>query len=294
MSRPTVDALLEAGEKKLKKANVEFPDTSALWLLAHALGVPDPDVLDERGDERVGKKREAAFWRLVKRRKKHEPYQYIVGATDFRGALMRIGRGVFVPRLQSERMCDEIEEWAADHPVPSGGWRIADLGCGCGALGISLALGSLSVAHVLSVDISPEALKLVRQNAKTHDVAERVHPIAGDWLSVFRREPNLDIICTVPPYLNPGDEEYLSEESLRWEPLDTFFGEPSGDRLLEFILDESPNYLRPGGLVALQLDSEQVSKVESYVNDDPNHPLAVEWILQDEDGDEDAILAVRL
>jgi hypothetical protein len=36
-----------------------------------------------------------------------------------------------------------------------------------------------------------------------------------------------------------------------------------------------------------------VPAIEAYVNEDPTHPLTVEWILQDEDGDEDAILAVK-
>lgn len=288
-----MDDLLAAAEARLEAAEVEFPDASALWLLSHALGIEDPDDLDERGSEPVPRRVEERFWRLVGRREDHEPYQYIVGVTDFRGALMEVHRGVFVPRLQSERLCDEIEAWAADRPRPRGGWRVADLGAGCGAVGISLALGPLEPATVVAVDIAPVALELVRRNAARHGVADRVRPLAGDWLSAFRPRPCLDVVVAVPPYLNAGDERYLSEETRRWEPLETFFGAPSGDEVVRRLLDAAAIRLRPGGVAAIQLDAEQIPRIERYVNDDPDHPLAIEWILVDEDDDEDAILAVR-
>jgi release factor glutamine methyltransferase len=293
VGRPTVGELLEQAERRLEAKKVEFPDASAVWLLAHALGVEDPDDLDGRAAVPVGRAEETRFWKLVGRRESHEPFQYIVGVADFRDALMEVTHGVFLPRLQSERMCDEIEEWARDRAAPEDGWRIADLGTGCGAIAVSLAMGELQPARVWAVDISAAALALARRNARRHGVAERVGVLAGDWLESFRRAPCLDIVVAVPPYLNPEDEQWISEESLRWEPLETFIGHPSGSEILMRLLDEAAPRLRPGGLVALQLDADQVPAIEAYVNEDPGHPLTVEWILQDEDGDEDAILAIK-
>ncbi len=284
--------LLAQAERQLEARAVEFPDASSLWLLASAMGIEDPDELEEREGEAVAPEAERRFWELVTRREGHEPFQYIVGVADFRGALMEVAHDVFLPRLQSERMCDEIEDWAGKRR-PRGGWRIADLGTGCGAIAVSLALGRLRPRRVWAVDISPSALALTARNARTHGVADRVHGVTGDWLEMIRSEPCLDIVVAVPPYLNPEDERWLSEETLRWEPLETFFGSPSGTEILMRILDEAAPRLRPGGLVALQLDSDQVSAVEAYVNGDPDHPLTIEWILEDEEGDEDAVLAVK-
>jgi release factor glutamine methyltransferase len=292
-SAATVDQLLDQAEKRLEKRKVEFPDASALWLLAHALGVDDPDDLDERGDETVRPDAARQFWELVDRREENEPYQYIIGVTDFRDELMEIQHGVFLPRFQSEQLCDEIEEWVEERAIPRDNWRIADLGAGCGALGVSLAMGPIQPSQVVCVDIDPLALDLIRRNARRHGVADRVQPMAGDWLSAFRPEPCFDIICAVPPYLNPGDEEFLTEESLQWEPLETFFGEPSGDELVRQLLDDAALRLRPGGLIAIQVDDEQIPDLEDYVNEDPDHPLEIKWILEDDDGEEDAILAVH-
>jgi len=290
----TIGSLLEEAERRLEAREVEFPDTSALWLMAAVVdALEDPDALLGRRAEPVDVTAEARFRELLARRETHEPYQYIVGVADFRDELMEVEQGVFVPRSQSERMCDEIEEWAADRPRPEGGWRIADLGAGSGAIAVSLAMGPLAPRRMWAVDVSLQALDLVRRNSRRHGVEERVVPLAGDWLEWSRPEPAFDMIVAVPPYLNPGDEIYLSEESLRWEPMDTFFGEPSGDDLLRGLADAAARRLRPGGLFACQIDADQVEMLEDHINGDPDHPLTIEWVLADEDDDEDAILAVR-
>ncbi len=290
----TIGSLLDEAEGRFEAKDVEFPDASALWLLAAVLdSLDDPDALAERREEPVGAAAEKRFRKLLARREKHEPYQYIVGVTDFRDELMEIEHGVFVPRLQSERMCDEIEEWAEGRKRPRGGWRIADLGAGSGALAVSLALGPLAPRRVWAVDVSLPALNLVRRNARRHGVEDRVVPLAGDWLEWTPPKPLFDIIVAVPPYLNPGDEIYLSEESVRWEPMETFFGEPSGDDLLRQLTDAAALRLRPGGLFACQLDSEQIEMIDEHVNGNPEHPLTIEWVLADEDDDEDGVLAVR-
>lgn len=292
--RATIGRLLDEAEARLEKGGVEFPDASALWLLAAIVGdLDDPDALENRRRQPVTDADQGRFWELVARRETHEPYAYIVGGFDFRGGFMEIENGVFVPREQTERMCDEIEAWAKARPTPADGWHIADLGSGSGAMAVSLARGPMKPRTVVAVDIAEPALALVRRNARRHGVSNAVSPLAADWLSAFRPEPCLDVICAVPPYLNPGDEIWLSDESVLWEPKGAFFGEPSGDAVLRRILDEAATYLRPGGLVALQADSDQIAGLVDHVNDDPRHPLVVEWILMDEDGDEDAILAVK-
>ncbi|HUF88778.1 MAG TPA: HemK/PrmC family methyltransferase [Gemmatimonadota bacterium] len=290
----TIGSLLDEAERRLEEREVEFPDTSALWLMSAVVGaLDDPDALTERRTEPVDAAAEVRFREFLARREAHEPYQYIVGVSDFRDVLMEVESGVFVPRSQSERLCDEIEEWAESRPRPKGGWRIAELGAGCGAIAVSLALGPLAPRRVWAVDVSLQALELVRRNARRHKVEKRVVPLAGDWLEWSRAEPRFDMIVAVPPYLNPGDEIYLSEESLRWEPMDTFFGEPSGDDLLRGLADAAGRRLRPGGLFACQIDSDQVEMLEEHVNGDPDHPLTIEWVLADDEDDEDAILAVR-
>ncbi len=289
----TVGSLLKEGERRLEKRDVEFPDASALWLLAYVLGeMENPDALERRRARPVSETDAEKYRALLARREKHEPFQYLVGVVDFREKLMEIEHGVFVPRDQTERMCDEVEAWARKRRPPRDGWRIADLGTGSGAMAVSLAAGSMKPKRVYAVDISMRALDLVRRNARRHRVASRVRAVAGDWMTMFRRD-SLDVVCAVPPYLNPGDEKYVGEEAMTWEPRRAFFGVPSGDQVLRRIIDQAGEKLRPGGLLALQADSDQIPALVDYVNEDPDHPLTVVWILHDEEMDEDAILAVK-
>ncbi|MBW3661201.1 MAG: hypothetical protein KY397_06155, partial [Gemmatimonadetes bacterium] len=112
---PTVSELLAEAERRLEAKDVEFPDASALWLLAKVLdALEDPDALEEEPDRPVPPEAARRFWSLVERRERHEPYGYLVGVSDFRGRLMEVEHGVFLPRLQSERMCDELEAWVRE------------------------------------------------------------------------------------------------------------------------------------------------------------------------------------
>lgn len=291
----TTGELMADAERRFEAADVEFPDTSALWLMAKVLdALEDPDRLEEDPGRVVPPEAAAAFEALVRRRLDHEPFAYLAGACDFRGRLMEIGHGVFLPRLQSERMCDELEAWARDLGRPAPGCRIADLGTGCGAIAVSLAAGPLEPGLVAAVDLSRPALELAGRNATRHGVADVVRPVAGDWLSWSRPGPVFDVVTVVPPYLNPGDEVWLSEESRTWEPMASFFGSPSGDETLIRVIDAAASRLVEGGLFACQLDADQVAMVEAYVNDDPDHPLSIDWILHDEDDEPEAILATKV
>ena len=72
----TIGALLDEAERRLEAKEVEFPDASALWLLAAVLDrLDDPDALAERRDEPVRAAAEKRFRKLLARREKHEPYQ---------------------------------------------------------------------------------------------------------------------------------------------------------------------------------------------------------------------------
>src|SRR5688500_13522085 len=105
--------------------------------------------------------------------------------------------------------------------------------------------------------------------------------------------PSLDMVTVVPWYLNPGDKPLPHGESPTWEARAAFIGVPSGDDILKRLMDDVGRRLSKGGLLVIQMDADQAPWVEDWVNDDPDHPLTVEWILMDEEGEPDAILAVR-
>jgi hypothetical protein len=75
-ARTTIGSLLDEAERRLEKREVEFPDASALWLLASVLDrLDDPDTLIPDRRRSVSAEAAARFMELVARRERHEPFQ---------------------------------------------------------------------------------------------------------------------------------------------------------------------------------------------------------------------------
>lgn len=73
--------------------------------------------------------------------------------------------------------------------------QIADVGCGWGAMGLSLALANPQ-AHVTLIDINQRAVELTKSNAQANKI-DNVTVCAGDGLREIDRQ--FDVIITNPP-----------------------------------------------------------------------------------------------
>ncbi|MFP3359804.1 HemK family protein methyltransferase, partial [Planococcus sp. SIMBA_143] len=96
------------------------------------------------------------------------PVQHIVGKEEFYGRTFRVNHHVLVPRPETEELVEGIlsrSKMLFSNPEKS---KIADIGTGSGAIGISLAL-ELQNQNVTAVDISREALKVAKENARQLD-----------------------------------------------------------------------------------------------------------------------------
>ena len=95
----TLRDVLVDGERRLARAEVPSPRVDAELLLAHVLGVPRgrmflSDPIDPSDAMR--------FEALLVRRAAHVPLQHLVGKAAFRHLTLEVGRGVFVPRPETE------------------------------------------------------------------------------------------------------------------------------------------------------------------------------------------------
>ena len=79
--------------------------------------------------------------------------------------------------------------------VPALSGRVADIGCGCGAIGISLAVKNPD-AFIEMVDVNERALALAQKNAAENAVAN-VRIFASDALAEV--ESGLSYVVTNPP-----------------------------------------------------------------------------------------------
>lgn len=98
------------------------------------------------------------------RRCLHEPLAYIRGHASFYGREFLVNRHVLVPRPESETMIDLLKSLPLG-PNP----RIADIGTGSGALGITAA-HEVSGSQIDLYDLSSEALAVAQTNSAQHNV----------------------------------------------------------------------------------------------------------------------------
>jgi release factor glutamine methyltransferase len=139
-----------------------------------------------------------------------------------------------------------ISRWySAGVEVP----RVVDVGTGCGAIAISVALESET--PIVATDVSPLALTLARENAAEMDA--RVRCVAADLLNGLRG--GLHVVLANLPYV--PSQRRLPRDVADYEPAVALFGGQRGTELIERLLHEARPLLAPGAEVCVELDEEE-------------------------------------
>ncbi len=180
------------------------------------------------------------------------PQAYAAGRANFRGWWLAVDRRVLIPRPETEGLVDLALAWLRE----SGGAapRVADVGTGSGA--IAVALARESAARIVAIDASPDALAVARANTADHGVSGRVSLIRGSWLAALR-DAALDAVVGNPPYVATGEWERLEPAVREHEPRPALDGGPDGLGPTCELAAQAWSALRPGGLLALELDARR-------------------------------------
>ena len=227
-------------------------------LLAAVLGVGRLDLYLQF--ERALDKAEVDAYRdSVRQRLKGVPVQYITGEAGFRHLNFALSRSVFIPRPETEIVVEAVLELVARLDEP----RILDLGCGCGAIAVSLA-HECRKAHLVAVDISPEAVETTRRNAERNEVSGRLDILCGDLFEALNGMPEsqtFDVIASNPPYVCSGDIAGLLPEVRDHEPRLALDGGSDGLQYFRRIVEQAAGFLRPGGFMVLEVGDGQAEAV---------------------------------
>ena len=127
------------------------------------------------------------------------PVQYIVGDVDFYKYNFIVNQNVLIPRFETEELVDNTIRYIKANF--SGEVKIIDVGCGSGAIGITLAK-ELENAKVTCLDISDAALDVTRENAKRLNVS--INVLKGDMLDYVNDK--YDVVISNPPYIATDEE----------------------------------------------------------------------------------------
>ena len=234
----------------------------AEYLLAHVLGTGRLQLYMDF--ERPLKQEELNQFRpLLKRRASREPLQYILGRQPFRELELIVRPGVLIPRPETEQLVDEVLDWFLSEEVDRP--TALDVGTGSGAIALSLA--AESGAKVVATDISNVALDLARSNAEAAGLEALVEFREGSIFEPIPATARFDAIVSNPPYVREKDEPLLEPEVLDWEPREALFSGKDGLDVIRDLVAGAFQYLRPGGLLALEVGLGQAREVALLLED---------------------------
>jgi release factor glutamine methyltransferase len=136
----------------------------------------------------------------VRRRARREPTHLIIGERGFFTVDLKVVPGVLLPRSDTERLVEAALQWLPkDAPA-----FVADIGCGSGAIGLTLAHERPQL-RVYCVDLAAEALACTKDNVARLGLAERVAVLRGDLLTPIPAERPIDVVVSNPPYIPTAD-----------------------------------------------------------------------------------------
>lgn len=231
-----------------------------------AAGVPSPGVdvrlLAEHVRDRGGSN--ADLEALVGRRAARWPLQLLLGEAWFRNVRVACEPGVFIPRPETEVVAGLAIDGLRALGRPG---RVVEPCTGTGAITCALVTEVPGVA-VVATELDPTAASLAARNVAAalageagHPVADGataqvlpgslLEPVASDWRGT------VDVLVSNPPYLPASDVGTWEPEVGDHDPLAALVGGPDGHEVVGALLVAATEWLRPGGLVVLEIDDRR-------------------------------------
>jgi len=202
------------------------------------------------------------YQNLVQRRKKHEPYEYIVGEASFYDIHLAVEEGVLIPRPETEILIDLVADIIEKENIT----RIAEIGVGSGAISVVLAR-KFPKLYVIATDICDTPLKVSQSNINKYELMPQIELRKSNLIDKVS-EP-VELVVSNPPYIA---EDFLLESNVvDYEPKEALFGGRVGDELLkQIILDVKERGIK---YLACEMGYDQKEPLQDFVKE-----VGVEYI----------------
>lgn len=199
--------------------------------------------------------------KMIERRKKGEPLQYILGETEFMSLDFFVREGVLIPRSDTEILVETVIDKIGDKKT-----TVADICTGSGCIGISIAHYKKNT-DVELFDISDIALETAEKNIKRNNVSDRVKSYKMDILNEYPKK-KYDVVVSNPPYIEKAVIETLQTEVKDYEPRIALDGGDDGLVFYRCITETAHNFLKKGGLLAFEIGYNQGESVRGLMQND--------------------------
>lgn len=261
--------------KLLREAGIETPALDARLLVQGALDY-DAGQLALAHDEALS---HAAAMRLADyaaQRLKHKPVSRIFGSRGFYGRDFIINERVLDPRPDSETLI----EVALAHLPDGAAARLLDLGTGSGCLLLTL-LAERPALTGMGADVSAQALDVARANAAALGLADRADFIESDWLKNITG--TYEMIVSNPPYLGPGEIEWLARDVADYDPHLALYGGSDGLDPYRHLCRNAAAFLVQDGWLVFEIGALQARAVRGFMQEAGFSNIAVQQDLAGRD-----------
>ena len=194
-----------------KLKNPDTDEISVRILLCHNNGIKSMSGFYIHKNENI--KDLPMFLKQFDRFLKGEPIQYILGETEFLGYDFFVDKRVLIPRQETEEVVTQAYLRALQE-FSDGVINVADICCGSGVMGITLAK-KLKVRYLFMSDISEDAIEVAKKNAKRNNVIANFF-VGNACDELVKAGAKVDLIVANPPYIL--NKEEVDKSVLEHEP----------------------------------------------------------------------------
>lgn len=248
---------LKAATSKLDQAGIGTARLDTLILLEDVIGLDRSRLLTEPELD-IPAAKLSKLNNLLNKRATHVPLAYLLGKTEFYGHEFLITPDVLEPRPESEAMIDELKKLPGLPAVS----RIADVGTGSGALGITAGL-ELPNTLIELLDVDSRALKVAQMNVDKFTLP--VKTVLSDLLLGVNTAYDI-LLCNLP-YVPDG---YRINAAASHEPFKAIFGGPDGLDLYRRLFKQAdtgqvrPLYILTESLPPQHADLFEIARLKNY------------------------------
>lgn len=246
---------LSLATRALKENNIDTPRLDAEVILSNVLKC-DRLYLIVHSDYILSEEEYKIFIEGIEKRIGGMPVAYIVGSKEFMSLNFETPMGVLIPRPDTEIL---VENVICECKKYDGNINIADVCCGSGAIGISIAK-YIENSYLTLIDISTIAYQTSIKNAKINNVEKRVKVVLGDILYPVLNQ-KFDMIVSNPPYIETKVIESLQREVKDYEPSIALDGGEDGLNFYSQITKQATICLKDGGKLFFEIGYNQAEKV---------------------------------
>lgn len=257
----SIGAMLDALATRMAGPDAPPARQEARDLIAAVLDVPRfwPTAHRDRG---LSSDEAARIEATAERLARGMPLAYAARRAQFRALSLYVDERVLIPRPETELLV----ELALAASGERGGLAI-DAGTGSGNIALALATEG-RFSRVIGTDVSADAVAVARENAArlAPSAGCTVEFLVGEWLVPCLGD-EADVVVSNPPYISTDEIDELPPDVRDWEPHVALFAEDGGMAAIAAIAAQAARVLRPGGVLALEVDSRRAGRAAACVEE---------------------------